>query len=169
MTVSTIFRKIDDYRWELPKTGAMRVPGLIYAAEKMLPKFEAERVAEQVSNVATLPGIVGYSLAMPDAHWGYGMPVGGVAAIRADDGVISPGAVGYDISCGVRLLRSDLLARDIRPNLPKLMPCFDELPLMHEHLVEMRILTIPAILSFYLHMYAPSTIKSRFDYLPRTG
>ncbi|HAM34712.1 MAG TPA: RNA-splicing ligase RtcB [Elusimicrobia bacterium] len=121
MTVSTIFRKIDDYRWELPKTGAMRVPGLIYAAEKMLPKFEAERVAEQVSNVATLPGIVGYSLAMPDAHWGYGMPVGGVAAIRADDGVISPGAVGYDISCGVRLLRSDLLARDIRPNLPKLM------------------------------------------------
>ena len=121
MAVFTKFKKIDDYRWELTQTGAMRVPGLVYATEKMLPKFEAERVAEQVANVATLPGIVGYSLAMPDAHWGYGMPVGGVAATDVADGVISPGAVGYDISCGVRLIRTDLRAREIKSFLPKLM------------------------------------------------
>ncbi|MEE8424308.1 MAG: RtcB family protein, partial [Elusimicrobiota bacterium] len=92
-------RKIDDYRFEIPKTGGMRVPGRIYASEKMIPKIERERVAEQVANVAHLPGIVEYSLAMPDCHWGYGAPVGGVAAMDASDGVISPGMVGYDISC----------------------------------------------------------------------
>jgi tRNA-splicing ligase RtcB len=121
MPTTTRFRKIDDYRWELPMTGAMRVPGLVYATERMLPKLEAEKVAEQVANVATLPGIVGYSMAMPDAHWGYGMPVGGVAATTAAKGVISPGAVGYDISCGVRLLRTDLKAAEMRPVLPRLM------------------------------------------------
>ncbi|MBI4050884.1 MAG: RtcB family protein [Elusimicrobia bacterium] len=116
-----MFRKIDDYRWELPKTGQMRVPGLVYTSEKMLSKIERERVAEQVANVATLPGIVGYSLAMPDAHWGYGYPVGGVSAMEVGDGVISPGGIGYDISCGVRLLRSNLMAEDVRPHIPKLM------------------------------------------------
>lgn len=116
-----MFKKIDDYRWELPKTGAMRVPGLVYTSERMLPKIERERVAEQVANVATLPGIVGYSLAMPDCHWGYGMAVGGVAATELQGGVISPGCVGYDISCGVRLLRSDLTAQEVRPHLSKLM------------------------------------------------
>jgi tRNA-splicing ligase RtcB len=121
MTVATRLRKLDDFRWELPRTGAMRVPGLVYATERMLPKFEAEKVAEQVANVATLPGIVRYSMAMPDAHWGYGMPVGGVAATRAVDGVISPGAVGYDISCGVRLLRTDLKAAEVKAVLPRLM------------------------------------------------
>ena len=115
------FRKIDDYRWELPATGGMRVPGLVYATEKMLPKLEREKVAEQMANVATLPGILGRSLAMPDAHWGYGFPVGGVAAMDAKDGVISPGGIGYDISCGVRMLRSDLTAKEARPILSRVM------------------------------------------------
>ncbi|MBI5242863.1 MAG: RtcB family protein [Elusimicrobia bacterium] len=114
-------KKLDDYRFELPKTGGMRAPGLVYASEKMLPKIEREKVAEQVANVAHLPGIVGYSLAMPDCHWGYGMAVGGVAALDGEEGVISPGAVGYDISCGVRLLRSDLAAGEVRGSVDKLM------------------------------------------------
>ena len=116
-----MFRKIDDYRWELPKTGAMRVPGLLFASEGMLEKFEREKVAEQVANVATLPGIVGHSMAMPDAHWGYGFPVGGVAATDAEHGVISPGGIGYDISCGVRLLRTDLTQADLDGRISPLM------------------------------------------------
>ncbi|MBI3998878.1 MAG: RtcB family protein, partial [Armatimonadetes bacterium] len=96
-----ILKKIDDYRWEIPvgyKPG-MRVPGLIYADEKMLRLMGEEQAFEQVANVATLPGIVGRSLAMPDIHWGYGFPVGGVAAFDTEEGVISPGGVGYDVNC----------------------------------------------------------------------
>ncbi len=114
-------RKVDEYVFELAKTGGMRVPGRIYASERMLPKIERERVAEQVANVAHLPGIVEYSLAMPDCHWGYGAPVGGVAAMDAKTGVISPGMVGYDISCGVRLLRSSLTAGSVRKMIGPLM------------------------------------------------
>ena len=116
-----LFKKIDRWRWELPKTGAMRVPGLVFATEAMLAKIERERVAEQMANVACLPGIVGRSLAMPDAHWGYGFPVGGVAAMDAREGVISPGGIGYDISCGVRLLRTDLAEGDLEGKLSRLM------------------------------------------------
>src|SRR5512139_2484357 len=115
-------KKIDDYRWEIPieyKTG-MRVPGLVYASEVMLESIREEQAAEQVVNVAFLPGIVGHSLAMPDIHWGYGFPVGGVAATRVEDGVISPGGIGFDINCGVRLLRSDLTTEDVRPRLDRL-------------------------------------------------
>lgn len=96
-----VLRKIDDWRWELPvsyKPG-MRVPGLIYADERMLRAMAEEQAIEQVANVATLPGIVGRSLAMPDIHWGYGFPVGGVAAFDLEEGIISPGGVGYDINC----------------------------------------------------------------------
>jgi tRNA-splicing ligase RtcB len=114
-------RRLDEFRWELPRAGAMRVPGLLYATQRMLPKLEAGKVADQIADVACLPGIVRASLAMPDAHWGYGMPVGGVAATTVEDGVISPGAVGYDISCGVRLLRTDLKAAEVKAALPKLM------------------------------------------------
>ncbi len=94
-------RKLDDYRWEIPQDykPGMRVPGLVYADEAMLRQIGQEQALEQVANVATLPGIVRYSLAMPDIHWGYGFPVGGVAAMRVEDGVISPGGVGYDINC----------------------------------------------------------------------
>src|SRR5690348_2394448 len=87
----------------LPKKGGMRVSGLVIATEELLKEIEIDRPLEQVRNVACLPGIVGYSIAMPDIHWGYGFPIGGVAAMDAEHGVISPGGVGYDINCGVRL------------------------------------------------------------------
>lgn len=87
----------------LPQTGNMKVPGLVIATEELLHEMEIDKPLEQVRNVACLPGIVGYSIAMPDIHWGYGFPIGGVAAMDAENGVISPGGVGYDINCGVRL------------------------------------------------------------------
>lgn len=89
--------------YKVPKTGGMRVPGLVIASEELLGEIEIERPLEQVCNVAYLPGIVGYSIAMPDIHWGYGFPIGGVAAMDWEEGVISPGGVGYDINCGVRI------------------------------------------------------------------
>jgi tRNA-splicing ligase RtcB (3'-phosphate/5'-hydroxy nucleic acid ligase) len=113
--------RIDACRWRIPKTGAMRTEGLVFASEALMRVLEKEQALEQVRNVATLPGIVGPSIAMPDIHWGYGFPIGGVAAFDPDeDGVVSPGGVGYDINCGVRLLRSALSAEDIRPQLGRL-------------------------------------------------
>jgi tRNA-splicing ligase RtcB (3'-phosphate/5'-hydroxy nucleic acid ligase) len=119
--MSIPLEKIDDHRWRLPRTGGMRVDGVIYADEKMIGKILDEKAAEQVANVAHLPGIVGASLAMPDIHWGYGFPIGGVAATDLDGGVISPGGIGYDISCGVRLLRTNLAAEDLERRKDKLM------------------------------------------------
>jgi len=118
-----ILKKIDDWRWEIPVTykPGMRVPGLIYADERMLRLMGEDQAFEQVANVATLPGIVGRSLAMPDIHWGYGFPVGGVAAFDAEEGIISPGGVGYDVDCGVRLIRTDLTEEDVRPRLTELV------------------------------------------------
>ncbi|MGB2855586.1 MAG: RtcB family protein [Dehalococcoidia bacterium] len=115
--------RIDDYRWEIPITykPGMRVPGLIFSDEQMLRHIQDEQSLEQVANVAFLPGIVGRSLAMPDIHWGYGFPIGGVAATRVDDGVISPGGVGFDINCGVRLLRTDLTEREVKPRIERLL------------------------------------------------
>ncbi len=115
--------KIDDYRWKIPenyKTG-MKVPGLIYASQEMLESICEEQALEQVANVAFLPGIVGYSFAMPDIHWGYGFPIGGVAAMDIKDGVVSPGGVGYDINCGVRLLRTSLSEAEVRPRIYELI------------------------------------------------
>lgn len=111
------FVRISDYLWEIPKTfrADMRVPARIYADEKMLEIALKDRSVEQLVNTATLPGIVGYALAMPDIHQGYGFSIGGVAATRYPDGVISPGGVGYDINCGVRLLASGLNAADGKP------------------------------------------------------
>ncbi len=116
-------KKIDDYRWEIPQSykSGMRVPGLIYADEKMLESIREEQAPEQVANVAFLPGIVGYSLAMPDIHWGYGFPIGGVAATRIEDGVVSPGGVGYDINCGVRLLRTNLREQGVKAKIGSLL------------------------------------------------
>ena len=118
-----IINKIDDYRWEIPKSykQGMRVPGLIFASESMLNHIWEEQVFQQVANVAFLPGIVGRSLAMPDIHWGYGFPIGGVAATRIDDGVVSPGGVGFDINCGVRLLRTNLTEEEVRLEIEKLV------------------------------------------------
>jgi len=115
--------KIDDYRWEIPRSykQGMRVPGLVYADAAMLEIIKEEQSLEQVANVAFLPGIVGCSMAMPDIHWGYGFPIGGVAATRVSDGVISPGGVGYDINCGVRLLRTNLNENEVRPKIKELI------------------------------------------------
>ena len=114
-------RKIDEWRWEIPRTGAMRVPGRIYASESMLSKIRRDKAAVQVAHVAALPGIVGASLAMPDIHWGYGFPIGGVAATEISSGVVSPGGIGYDISCGVRFLRSGLTRDEAAPRLDALL------------------------------------------------
>src|SRR5579863_6852916 len=96
-------KRIAPATYLIPREGAMRVPGLVIATEELLAEVEMEKPLDQVCNVAHLPGIVGYSIAMPDIHWGYGFPIGGVAAMDAESGVISPGGVGYDINCGVRL------------------------------------------------------------------
>lgn len=100
----------------IPKTEGMKVPGLVIATEELLKECEIERPLEQVRNVAFLPGIVGYSVAMPDIHWGYGFPIGGVAATDSETGVISPGGVGYDINCGVRLAVVPLAFKDLKEN-----------------------------------------------------
>ena len=115
--------KIDDYRWKIPENYkiGMKVPGLIYASKELLESIREEQALEQVANVAFLPGIVGYSLAMPDIHWGYGFPIGGVAAMDVKDGVVSPGGVGYDINCGVRLLRTSLSEAEVRPRINELI------------------------------------------------
>jgi tRNA-splicing ligase RtcB len=118
-----ILKPIDKYRWELPASykPGMRVPALIFADRKLLEQLEGDQAIEQAANVATLPGIIGHSLAMPDIHWGYGFPIGGVAAMRLDDGVVSPGGVGFDINCGTRVITTNLREDDIRPLLRELV------------------------------------------------
>jgi len=116
--------KIDGYRWRIPKSykPGMRVDGLIYADEKLLKDIRQDKAPEQVANVAFLPGIVGASLAMPDIHWGYGFCIGGVAATDIEEGgVISPGGVGFDINCGVRLLKTNLTYKQIKDKLKDLV------------------------------------------------
>jgi tRNA-splicing ligase RtcB (3'-phosphate/5'-hydroxy nucleic acid ligase) len=114
--------KLSDFKWEIPVgyRAGMRVPGAVFADEELIEAAGRDRALEQVVNVAFLPGIVGRSLAMPDIHWGYGFPIGGVAAF-SPDGVISPGGVGFDISCGVRLLKTHLEESDVRPGLRDLL------------------------------------------------
>lgn len=108
-----LFARHDETSWEIPIQGKMRVPAIIYADQELIEAMD-HKVYEQVTNVATLPGIVKNSYAMPDAHWGYGFPIGGVAAFDPDDGgVISAGGVGFDISCGVRTLHTGMRASDI--------------------------------------------------------
>ncbi|HYM50461.1 MAG TPA: RtcB family protein [Candidatus Limnocylindrales bacterium] len=112
----------DEFRWVVARHGAMRVPGVVFASEALLPAASGDRSILQVINVATLPGIVRASYAMPDIHWGYGFPIGGVAATDVSaGGVVSPGGVGFDISCGVRLLRTPLQADEVKPQLGALM------------------------------------------------
>jgi tRNA-splicing ligase RtcB (3'-phosphate/5'-hydroxy nucleic acid ligase) len=113
--------RIAEFEWELAQQPPMRVPGRIFGSERMIEAGELGGALEQVRNVACLPGIVKASYAMPDIHWGYGFPIGGVAAFDVDEGVISPGGVGYDIACGVRLLRSSFAAADVRPRLQELL------------------------------------------------
>jgi tRNA-splicing ligase RtcB len=107
--------EIDSYRLRIPQSYRedMRVDGLIYSSKDLVEELRRDNAPEQVANVATLPGIINFSLAMPDIHWGYGFPIGGVAAMDVEEGVISPGGVGFDINCGVRLLRTDLEAKEL--------------------------------------------------------
>jgi tRNA-splicing ligase RtcB len=114
-------RQIDPFCWEIPQNGDMRVPGRIYADAEMLATVKKEEALQQVANVATLPGIVSASIAMPDIHWGYGFPIGGVAAFDWQTGVVSPGGVGYDINCGVRLARTQLEEAFVRRKLEDLV------------------------------------------------
>ena len=123
MATSTIDLVEDSpWRWRIEPTGAMRVPGVVFASAALLPGVAGDRALEQVVNVATLPGIVEASFAMPDVHWGYGFPIGGVAATSlGDGGVVSPGGVGFDISCGVRLLVAPFDQPELLTRLPALM------------------------------------------------
>src|SRR5215472_13173751 len=109
-----------DWLWEIPQTGAMHVPGRVYASARMIDDMRSDPCLTQVANVACLPGIVGYSLAMPDIHWGFRFPIGGVAAVDAERGVISPGGVGYDINCGVRLARTGLESNFVEARIERL-------------------------------------------------
>jgi tRNA-splicing ligase RtcB (3'-phosphate/5'-hydroxy nucleic acid ligase) len=114
------FHKINEYLWEIPRQGDMRVPGRIFASEKLIQDMD-EKVREQVTNVAMLPGIQIASIAMPDAHWGYGFPIGGVAAFDTDEGgIISMGGVGFDISCGVRTMKTGMSQEEVMPKLKML-------------------------------------------------
>lgn len=117
--MSIPLNRVDDYTYDIPRSAdaAMNVPGRIYSSPGLLEAIEGDNALQQVINVATLPGIVKASIAMPDIHWGYGFPIGGVAAFDFEDGLISPGGVGYDINCGVSLLRTDLSLGDVHDNI----------------------------------------------------
>src|SRR4249919_207850 len=121
MTTEEIkLNRLEDWIWEIPRQGGMRVPGRIYASEKLMAELRDDPALGQLANVAHLPGIVGHALAMPDIHWGYGFPIGGVAAVDAEEGAISPGGIGFDVNCGVRLLRTALAADDLGAHLARL-------------------------------------------------
>lgn len=122
-------KRLDENRWIIPKTSSMRVPGLIFSSPELLNDVKEGQSLTQVINVSTLPGIVGYSIAMPDIHWGYGFPIGGVAAFDMDEGIISPGGVGYDINCGCRLMTTSLTANDIKPYIRQIVSSlYSEIP-----------------------------------------
>ncbi|MCX8032112.1 MAG: RtcB family protein [Thermoleophilia bacterium] len=113
--------QVNEWVWELPKTGGMRVPGRIFADHELIEGLRNDESLTQVANVAHLPGILRYSMAMPDIHYGYGFPIGGVAAFSVDDGVVSPGGVGYDINCGCRLMATDLEAAEVKSKIKALV------------------------------------------------
>ena len=122
--------QIDEYSWRIPKyKPGMRVPGIVFADKNLLEKMKTDRTLEQCVNVAHLPGIYKHAITLPDGHEGYGFPIGGVAATDYEEGVISPGGVGYDINCGVRLLTTNLSEEQIRPKLAQLTnTIFDNVP-----------------------------------------
>jgi len=122
MTWKGSLNKLDENRWEIPKghVKGMRTNAVIFADESMIPHIMEDNAPQQAANVACIPGITGSSLAMPDVHWGYGFPIGGVAAVDADDGCISPGGIGFDINCGVRLVKTNLYADDITGRINEL-------------------------------------------------
>ena len=123
--------KLDDFRFEIPKTfkPCMSTSAVIYSDDKMIRSVKDDNAPEQAANVACMPGILGKSLAMPDIHWGYGFPIGGVAAFDAESGIISPGGIGYDINCGVKLVRTNLRAEDHAGDIKRLIDAiYDNVP-----------------------------------------
>ncbi len=122
MSTPTLTERLEPALYELPTRfrEGMRVPVRVFATEKLLAEMD-DKVFEQAANVAALPGVVGASFAMPDAHWGYGFPIGGVAAMDPETGVISPGGIGFDINCGMRLVRTDLCWPEVQPRLRELV------------------------------------------------
>ena len=122
MNTDMKINKISDWVWEIPKSEkeGMRVPARIYASDVLFENMD-KGVFEQITNVACLPGIQKYALCMPDGHWGYGFPIGGVAAFDTEDGIISPGGIGFDINCGMRLITTDLKINEVKPRLPELI------------------------------------------------
>ncbi len=128
--IANFVKKADDYIWDIPTSykPGMRVPGRIFVSPKLLQYLERDTL-EQTASVATLPGIQRYSMAMPDAHSGYGFPIGGVAAFDRNTGIISPGGVGYDINCGIRIIRTNLSREDVHPKMKELIELlFREIP-----------------------------------------
>jgi len=118
MSAPEKMKRIGEVLWEIPTSykAGMRVPARIYATERLLMDMD-EGVIEQITNVATLPGIMGYAFCMPDGHWGYGFPIGGAAAFDLEQGVISPGGIGFDINCGMRLVKTDLQFDEVKQHL----------------------------------------------------
>ncbi len=130
MAAPQCLKRISETIWEIPKDykPGMRVPARIYATEKLVQEMD-DGVFEQITNVATLPGIVGYAYCMPDGHWGYGFPIGGAAAMDVEEGVISPGGIGFDVNCGMRLLRTNLTYEEVKPQLERLIDrLFERIP-----------------------------------------
>src|SRR3989339_1158182 len=121
-------KKISENVYEIPMENGMNVPARIFASEKLMKNIEDDKTLQQIKNVAMLPGILKASLAMPDAHQGYGFPIGGVAGFDVDKGVISPGGVGYDINCSVRLLKTNLKEKDLKNKDEILHPVFRAVP-----------------------------------------
>src|SRR5512137_2834692 len=117
-----MIKKLGDFRFLIPRSynNGMRIEGMIYADDRMIKHIEKDQTIEQVANVATLPGLIGRSLAMPDAHQGYGFCIGGVAAADLREGVVSAGGVGFDINCGVRLISTAVRVEDLLPGIQRL-------------------------------------------------
>jgi len=116
----TIFKKVDSSIWEIEKEGNMNVPAYLFGNEKIITKMKQDRTINQIKNVASLPGIINHASVMPDGHEGYGFPIGGVAAFDGEEGIVSPGGVGFDINCGVRLIKTDLNEEQVRPKIKEL-------------------------------------------------
>lgn len=122
-------KRVNDYKWEIPKQGNMRVPAYIYVSSKLLEAIKRDLTLQQARNITFLKGVQKAAYIMPDAHQGYGFPIGGVAAFDLDEGIISPGGVGYDINCGVRLLKSEYLEKEIKNRIKQLLnEMFKEIP-----------------------------------------
>ena len=124
-------KKLDEFRFEIPRSykPCMSTSAIIFSNDKLIQSVKADNAPEQAANVACMPGIVGRSMAMPDIHWGYGFPIGGVAAFDSESGVISPGGIGYDVNCGVKLVRTDLTLKDVGKDIKKLIDAiFENVP-----------------------------------------